>query len=179
MQRIMFTVVGAGLLSAMLFAQTSQFDVASMKSLPTGAPGRQRTADGAQIHYQGASLLSLLREAYRLKRPEQVVGPSWMRTQMYAIEAKLPPNASQDQIPDMLRAPCRPAETIGPPRNAAHAHQRAPIRYKVKMRPVEDWNEGLLLKLESPSPLVDLSGRGSIIELLDQLNHGLGGSRPW
>jgi uncharacterized protein (TIGR03435 family) len=102
LQRIIDSVLGAGL-AAMLYAQSPQFEVASVKVLPAGEPNRARTADKALLHYPSVSLLSLLREAYRLKRPEQVDGPAWMQTQLYAVEAKLPSDASKNQIPEMLQ----------------------------------------------------------------------------
>ena len=33
----------------------------------------------------------------------QIGGPDWLQTQRYDIVAKLPPNASRDQIPEMLK----------------------------------------------------------------------------
>ncbi len=39
------------LMSAGLYAQAPQFEVASMKAVPPGEPSRQRTSDGAQLHY--------------------------------------------------------------------------------------------------------------------------------
>jgi uncharacterized protein (TIGR03435 family) len=166
-------------LTAGLYAQTPQFEVASMKALPRGEPGRQRTADGAQLRYPSVSLLSLLREAYRLKTTQQVDGPEWMRTQMYAIQAKLPANSLSEQIPEMLQALL--AERL---RLSVH-HESRPLPNNVllvgrkgpKMRQATEKDEDLDLKLDVP--LVSLTGRGSVQQLIDQLNHGLGGSDPW
>jgi len=162
-----------------LNSQTPQFEVASMKALPPGEPGRARSADGAQVHYPSTSLLFLLREAYRLKSREQVEGPDWMRTQMYDIEAKLPANASKNQIPEMLQALLTERlklsvhhETRLLPANILLVARKGP-----KMRRVTDADDDLELKLDVP--MVRLSGKGSIAQLIDQLNHGLGGSDPW
>lgn len=165
-------------LAAGLYAQAPRFEVASMKIVPPGEPARAQSADGALLRYPSTSLHFLLRQAYRLKRPEQIDGPAWMRTQLYEIEAKLPANASQGQIPEMLQALL--AERL---KLSVH-HEARPVPTNVllvgrkgpKMRPAADGNENLELKLEVP--LVHLSGRGSMVELTDQLNHGLGGRDP-
>jgi uncharacterized protein (TIGR03435 family) len=178
MSKIACGLLGA-FLAAGLYAQGPQFEVASMKALPPGEPGRQRTVDGAQLRYPGVNLLFLLREAYRLKSREQVDGPAWMRTQMYDIQAKLPANASQDQIPEMLQALL--AERL---KLSIH-HEMRPLPNNVllvgkkglKMRRATEQDEDLDLKLDVP--LVHLSGRGSMQQLIDQFNHGLGGPDPW
>jgi uncharacterized protein (TIGR03435 family) len=46
-----------------------------------------------------------------------------------------------------------------------------------KMRQATEQDEDLDLKLDVP--LVHLSGRGSMQQLIDQFTHGLGGSDPW
>jgi uncharacterized protein (TIGR03435 family) len=178
MRKLACIFVAAGL-HVTLHAQTPQFEVASMKALPHGEPNRQRSADGAQLRYPSASLLSLLREAYRLKSAQQVDGPDWMRTQMYAIQAKLPANSSPDQIPEMLQALLAERlklfvhhESRPLPNNLLLVGRKGP-----KMRPAAEKDENLDLKLDVP--LVRLTGRGSIAQLIDQLNHGLGGSDPW
>jgi uncharacterized protein (TIGR03435 family) len=166
-------------LAAGLYAQSPQFEVATMKLLPPGQPRLQRTADAAQLHYPSVSLLSLLREAYRLNRPEQIDGPAWMRTQFYSIEAKLPPNTSKDQIPQMLQA------LLADRLKLAVHHESRPVetnllqvaRKGAKMRAVTEPDADLDLKLEVP--MVHLSGHGSIGKLVEQLNHGLGGADPW
>jgi uncharacterized protein (TIGR03435 family) len=166
-------------LAAGLYAQAPQFEVASMKLVPPGEPARQKTADGAQLHYPSTSLLFLLREAYRLRSAVQVDGPAWMRTQLYNIAAKLPPNATEDQIPEMLQA------LLADRLKLSVHHEKRPLPTNVllvarkgpKMRQVMEQDEILELKLDVP--LVHLSGRGSIQKLIEQLNHGLGGTNPW
>ncbi len=121
----------------------------------------------------------MLREAWRLKTPEQVDGPAWMRTQLYNIQARLPQNASKDQIPEMLQT------LLADRLKLAIHHEMRPLPTNVlvagkslKMRRVDTGgDEGLELNLDVP--LVKLSGRGSIAQLIDQLNHGLGGPHPW
>jgi uncharacterized protein (TIGR03435 family) len=174
MRKLACTFLAAG-----LYAQTPQFEAASMKAVPRGEPGRQRTSDGAQLRYPSVSLLSLLREAYRLTTIQQIDGPDWMRTQMYAILAKLPANSSPDQIPEMLQGLL--AERL---KLSVH-HESRPLPNNVllvgrkgpKMRQATEKDGNLELKLEVP--VVRLNGKGSIQQLIDQLNHGLGGSDPW
>ncbi len=165
------------LLTASLYAQ--QFEVATMKALPQGAAFAARTTDGAQLRYPAVSLLGLLREAYRLRSPEQVEGPDWMRSQAYAIEGKLPSGASTAQIPEMLQALL--AERL---KLTVH-HATKPLLSNVlvipkkgpKLRSVPASDGQLELKLEVP--VAHITGRGSIQNLVDQLNHGLGGRDPW
>jgi uncharacterized protein (TIGR03435 family) len=108
-----------------------------------------------------------------------VEGPAWMRTQMYGIEAKLPANASQAQIPEMLQALLSDRLKL----SVHHDTRLLPTNFLLvarkgpKMRPVPEQDEMLELKLDVPQ--VKLSGRGSIEKLIDQLNHGLGGPDPW
>jgi len=174
MRKVVYIFLAAG-----LYAQAPEFEVASMKIVPPGEPALQRTADGALLRYPSTSLLFLLREAYRLKSAKQVDGPAWMRTQLYNIQAKLPQNSSQDQIPDMLKALLADRlklsvhhETRPLPTNVLLIGKKGP-----KMRQVKEEDENLELRLEVP--LVRLSGRGSIQKLIEQLNHALGGPDPW
>jgi len=173
--RIVFSV----LLVAALQAQTPQFEVATMKPMPAGTPNRGWTEDGAQVHYPGTNLLNLVREAYRLRSREQVDGPAWMATQIYAIEAKLPAGSAKDQIPDMLQALLEDQlklkvhhDTRPLPTNVLLVSKKGP-----KMHQVAEEDE--ILDLVFPNPLVHLTGNGSIAKLIDQFNHGVGGKESW
>ena len=162
-----------------LYAQPAQFEAASMKILPAGEPGRAKSVEGSQLHYPSVSLLMLVREAYRLNTALQVEGPGWMRTQQYDIEAKLPANGSKDRIPEMLQSLLTERLKL-----AVH-HETRPLAANVlligkkppKMHLAAEGDENLELKLEVP--IAHLSGRGSMQQLIDQLNHGLGGRDPW
>jgi len=83
-----------------------KFEVASIKP---SDPDPQNTmfigmsADGAMVNYTNITLLDCIRGAYRV-RDFQIAGPDWMTKARFAISAKLPPNASPDQIPKMLQA---------------------------------------------------------------------------
>ena len=61
------------------------------------------SADGAIVNYTNITLLDCIRGAYRA-RDFQIVGPDWMTNARFEIRATLPPGASMDQIPEMLRA---------------------------------------------------------------------------
>ena len=172
-------VVVSFFLAAGLYAQSPQFEVATMKLLPPGEPNRPRTADGAQVHYPSVNLLNLVREAYRVRSREQIEGPAWMVTQMYAIEAKLPADASKDQIPEMLQSLLADRLKLSVhhdsrplPTNELLVSKKGP-----KMHAADEEDE--MLDLDFPYPRVHLNGRGSIAKLIDQFNHGVGGKDPW
>ncbi len=83
-----------------------KFEVASIKP---SDPNPQNTmfvgmsADGSMVNYTNITLLDCIRGAYRV-RDFQITGPDWMTKSRFVISAKLPPNASADQIPEMLQA---------------------------------------------------------------------------
>ncbi len=81
------------------------FEVASIRATD---PNPQNTAfigmsaDGAMVKYTNITLRDCIRGAYRA-RDFQILGPDWMTTARFEINAKLPPGASMDQIPEMLQ----------------------------------------------------------------------------
>jgi uncharacterized protein (TIGR03435 family) len=82
------------------------FEVASIKASdpnPSNTMFIGMSADGAMVKYTNITLLDCIRGAYRV-REFQIVGPAWMTSARFEITAKLPPGASEDQIPEMLRA---------------------------------------------------------------------------
>lgn len=83
-----------------------RFEVASIKPSdpnPSSPLFIGMSADGAMVKYTNITLRDCIRGAYRA-RDFQIVGPDWMTKARYEIIAKLPPGASADQIPEMLRA---------------------------------------------------------------------------
>lgn len=83
-----------------------RFDVASIKPSdpnPSNTMFIGMSADGAMVKYTNITLRDCIRGAYRV-RNFQIVGPAWMTSARFEIDAKLPPGAAPDQIPDMLRA---------------------------------------------------------------------------
>jgi uncharacterized protein (TIGR03435 family) len=55
------------------------------------------------VKYTNISLRDSIRGAYRV-RDFQIVGPGWMASARFEINARLPAGASTDQIPEMLAA---------------------------------------------------------------------------
>lgn len=103
-------VVLAALAAGPLFAQTAppplEFEVASVK------PSEQQQGyqvnvgvhiDGAQVHISYFALKDYIRIAYQVK-VYQVVGPDWLASARYDIDAKLPAGATRAQVPQMLQA---------------------------------------------------------------------------
>jgi uncharacterized protein (TIGR03435 family) len=64
-----------------------------------GGPG---TKDPGRIFYHGVSLKMVLARAYNM-RPEQISGPSWLGSERYTIEAKLPPGTDAEGLRSMLQ----------------------------------------------------------------------------
>jgi uncharacterized protein (TIGR03435 family) len=60
------------------------------------------TIDGGLIRIGGLSLQPVILEAYQIKT-SQLVGPAWLATERFDIQATMAPNATQDQLPSMLR----------------------------------------------------------------------------
>jgi uncharacterized protein (TIGR03435 family) len=95
------------LAAATTFAQSTPsdrmaFEVASIRpSPPTAWTGGVRM-DGAQMHVSGFTLREYIARAYNL-RPTQVLGPDWLETERFDVDAKLPEGARADQIPLMMR----------------------------------------------------------------------------
>jgi uncharacterized protein (TIGR03435 family) len=98
---------------------TPEFEVASVKPadmrdrsplppLPgpvaeiVGFDGGPGTQDPDRINYRGVSLKMLLARAYKVK-PDQIVGPGWLGSERYTIEAKLPPGTDADRLRLMLQ----------------------------------------------------------------------------
>ncbi len=84
----------------------AQFEVASIR--PSGPPGADRMnagvhVDGARISCTYLSLKDYISTAYRMKI-YQISGPDWIGGERFDIAATLPAGATQDQIPDMLKA---------------------------------------------------------------------------
>jgi uncharacterized protein (TIGR03435 family) len=85
-----------------------EFEVASIKPSNRDAvlTGRQRqgmTTHRGRVDIGGTLLISFIHLAFRIQE-NQVVGPDWLRTEMFDISAKLPQGASEEQIPEMLQS---------------------------------------------------------------------------
>lgn len=93
--------------AASIFAQTPprpQFEVASIR--PTsGAVENQATTfhlDAAQVRLVSLPVKYYIGMAFKID-PGQVVGPDWISSARYDIEATLPAGSSREQIPQMLQ----------------------------------------------------------------------------
>jgi len=84
-----------------------EFEAVSVKPSAVLVSGQTANAgkreDGAQAHYNRASLRGLIMTAYDLKT-YQVIGPDWLGTARFDIDAKLPPGAARTQVPQMLQS---------------------------------------------------------------------------
>jgi uncharacterized protein (TIGR03435 family) len=88
-------------------AASKSFDVASVKRLVQpgqgsssgGGPG---TSDPGRWWRSNVTLSSLLVQAFRIQG-YAIVGPDWLRSTRYEIEAKVPARANRDDVPLMLR----------------------------------------------------------------------------
>ncbi len=97
--RVCIGVVAYGVLA---FAQTAQFEVASVKPAPpdgrgmrcTGGPG---TSDPGMLTCENYSLSFLVMMAYDL-RSFELTAPAWMDTARYNVVAKIPPGADRRQF---------------------------------------------------------------------------------
>lgn len=85
--------------------QPLSFEVASIKPSDPQPMGMMRvgmSSDAGMVRYSSISLRDLIRTAYRVK-DFQVQGPEWLESARFDITAKLPPGASENQVPEMLQ----------------------------------------------------------------------------
>src|SRR5665213_2209798 len=109
--KIICAVGVAMLASTLVLAQTPEpkleFEVASVR--PSEAPGRGDAIalglrlDGTQARIGSLPLRDYIAMAYRVKA-YQVVGPDWLGTVRFDVNAKLPAGSTADQIPRMLQS---------------------------------------------------------------------------
>ncbi len=97
-------LVALTLLSGSAFAQT--FEVASIKPAAPQTDGRimvRMGGDPGRVDYANVSLRDLVRQAYGVK-DYQVVAPDWMNSARFDVQAKVPPDTSQEQRNLMMQA---------------------------------------------------------------------------
>jgi uncharacterized protein (TIGR03435 family) len=85
--------------------QSPHFEVASVRQVTgsrlgsfSGGPGSN---DPERITYEAATLEILIQGAYDVL-PDQISGPDWLRSDLYAVTAKLPPGTTGDQFREMM-----------------------------------------------------------------------------
>jgi uncharacterized protein (TIGR03435 family) len=109
----MLCALGLGVMaSALALAQAPEpkfeFEVASVRKSDVNASAGNAVAlglrmDGAQARIGGLTLRDYIGMAWRVKT-YQIVGPDWLGTERFDINAKLPAGATADQIPRMLQS---------------------------------------------------------------------------
>jgi len=97
---------------------SGEFDVASVKRaeaphlppvplpssvlLQMGFQGGPGTSDPGRIFYHQVSLKMLLAKAYDWN-PDRIIGPGWLESEYYTVEAKVPPETSKKQVTSMMQ----------------------------------------------------------------------------
>jgi len=88
--------------TTVLFAQIA-FDAASVKINDTGAGETSAHSNAAGLQMTNVTLRFCIERAYRMSEP-QVIGPAWLDSDRFDINAKAPASTADSQIPDMLQA---------------------------------------------------------------------------
>ncbi|HWC95470.1 MAG TPA: TIGR03435 family protein [Candidatus Sulfopaludibacter sp.] len=89
-------------------AQRLEFEVVSVKAAPPITAGAPQVniglhIDGAQVHLISLSLSDYIRMAYKVKN-YQVIGPEWIESERFTVDAKLPAGGAKEQVPEMLKS---------------------------------------------------------------------------
>jgi len=63
----------------------------------------QQVITDARIDLNTLSLADLIAMAYRIK-PYQLIGPDWIKSERYDVQATLPQGATKEQVPEMMQA---------------------------------------------------------------------------
>ena len=82
-------------------ADQPRFEAASVKRADRCT--LKNTVDPGMIALNGDPLKVVLMEAFNVKT-DRIVGPSWLDTDCFTIDAKIPEGAARDQLPAMLQA---------------------------------------------------------------------------
>lgn len=61
------------------------------------------SSDPSMVRYRNLTIRDAIRGAYKV-RDFQIVGPDWMSTVRFEVDAKVPKGASSDQIPEMFQS---------------------------------------------------------------------------
>ena len=80
------------------------FEVAAVRMVdPNNSILVGMTADPSLVSYRNLTLRDAIREAYKV-RDFQIVGPDWMSTVRFEVDAKLPAGATSEQVPEMFQS---------------------------------------------------------------------------
>jgi uncharacterized protein (TIGR03435 family) len=83
-----------------------EFEVASIKPAPPQPMNQMRVmmgGDPGRINLSNVSLMDMIRQAYQVK-DYQISGPAWMNTTRFDVVAKIPPNSTREQVPQMMQS---------------------------------------------------------------------------
>jgi uncharacterized protein (TIGR03435 family) len=105
---LMFTVSLQSGAAAQPVSAGTTFEAASVKvaqpgKYPQGAALPKAIVNAARVTYPAITLTDMIMVAFRLKS-FQVIGPQWMSVSIYSVAASLPPGATSEQLPQMMRA---------------------------------------------------------------------------
>lgn len=81
----------------------AKFEVASIKPSPQPAQHIGITSNGSRVDIGNWSILQLIVKAYRIQT-YQLIGPEWMWSARFDVQASLPRGSSKKSIPEMLQA---------------------------------------------------------------------------
>jgi uncharacterized protein (TIGR03435 family) len=81
--------------------QQPKFEEASVKR--TESCLMKNSVDPGMIALHGDPLIVVIMEAFKVKM-DQIKGPSWLGSDCFTINAKMPPGATKDQLPAMLQS---------------------------------------------------------------------------
>src|SRR5215467_11517380 len=79
-----------------------EFEVAAIRRSDPRFP-RGARIDGAQVHFAGLFLRDYIARAYQV-RSSQIIGPDWLSSTLFDVDAKLPSGSTSAQVGEMLRA---------------------------------------------------------------------------
>ncbi len=105
--RLIGTITLPILLAGVLFAQSPQFEVASIRPSASyddqgGKVNIGLHIDGAQVRLISFSLRDFLARAYGMK-VTMISGPDWTASERFDISATLPAGSTPAQLPEMLQ----------------------------------------------------------------------------
>jgi uncharacterized protein (TIGR03435 family) len=145
-----------------------RFEVCSVKPSPAQAMNEVSVGvriNGAQAHVSAVSMRDLIHIAFR-EEPQQIAGPAWLSSTRFDVDAKLPADATQADVPAMLR-------TMLEDRFALKAHKESrevavyglitAVPLKLKESPAEE---------EASGTPVEVTAGGSAAGTSFNLGHG-------
>lgn len=100
---LVLVLIPAWPLSVQPHEAPATFDVASVKLHPKRNPlGTMMQELPGHIQYRRINLLAVICRAYNVES-QQIIGPPWLGTETYDIEAKLPPDTPDTRLQLMLQ----------------------------------------------------------------------------